>query len=435
MEAKSFVSCVAAITVALIITSIYYIYAKYKLSYWKRRGIKSPPSHIIFGNMRESILLKKTPGQVLRDIYYSVDADEPLVGCYLFHKPLLIVRSLSLIKQFMIKDFETFPNRGFGGKSEADPLGYVSLLGIRKPRWKYLRGKLTPCLTGQKLRNMLPLIIECCHKLVDHIETHEFAEEANSQYFELKSTAGKYCTDVFASTAFGVTTNSFDENENEFWQAGQRVLAGLKRGIILIIHFYLPELIPITSLVSKRPAQFFSHVFWDSYKTRERVGNKRGDLVDFLMELKNGVVEKNPHFVFDGDNLVAQAVSFYVAGFEATSTTIAFALYDLSKNPIYEAQAYEEVIRIAAHQEFTMEMLNDMTFLDKCINESLRLHPPLPMEDRISVRDYRKRARLFTLRLVARIRIRDFSKIRKFSIRQGQTRTILDFRRRICPSA
>lgn len=92
--------------------------------------------------------------------------------------------------------------------------------------------------------------------------------------------------------------------------------------------------------------------------------------------------------VFDGDNLTAQAVSFFVAGFEATSTTIAFALYDLSNNPIYEAQAYEEIIRIAGEKEFTMEMLNEMTFLEKCINESLRLNPPLPIADRVSVRDY-----------------------------------------------
>lgn len=76
--------------------------------------------------------------------------------------------------------------------------------------------------------------------------------------------------------------------------SGQRVLSGLKRGIILIIHFFLPELIPVTALVSKGPAKFFSDIFWDSYTTRERAGNKRGDLVDYLMSLKNG--KQNPNF-------------------------------------------------------------------------------------------------------------------------------------------
>lgn len=86
--------------------------------------------------MKDSILFNKTPGQVLRDIYYSVDKDEPYVRCYLFHKPLLILRSIDLVKQVMI---EVFPNRVFGGATEADTLGYVHLLGIRQPRWKYLR--------------------------------------------------------------------------------------------------------------------------------------------------------------------------------------------------------------------------------------------------------------------------------------------------------
>lgn len=217
MDGSSLVSYVA--TAIIITTSVFYLYAKWKLSYWKRKGVKSPPAHIFFGNMKDSILLSKTPGQVMRDIYNSVDAEEPFVGCYLFYKPLLILRSPDLIKQLMIKDFDIFPNRGFGGKSEADPLGYVSLLGIKHPHWKFLRTKLTPFLTGQKLRNMLPLIAECSQRLVDHIDASD-ASENSTKLFELKGTAGKYCADVFASTAFGVTTDSFDETNTEFWDAG-----------------------------------------------------------------------------------------------------------------------------------------------------------------------------------------------------------------------
>ena len=76
--------------------------------------------------------------------------------------------------------------------------------------------------------------------------------------------------------------------------SGQRVLAGMKRGIILMIHFFLPEMVRITSLVAYGPAKYFRTIFWDSYMTRERVGNKRGDLIDSLMDLKNG--EQNPDF-------------------------------------------------------------------------------------------------------------------------------------------
>ena len=93
--------------------------------------------------------------------------------------------------------------------------------------------------------------------------------------------------------------------------------------------------------------------------------------------------------MFDGDNLVAQAVSFFVAGFEATSTAIAFALFELSRNPEHEERVYEEVMRVVGTGELNLEMIKKMTFLDKCINESLRLHPPLPMADRIAIKDYK----------------------------------------------
>ena len=207
-------------TIVTIIFGLFYFYAKYKLSYWRRKGVKSPPAHIIFGNMKDSILFKKMPGQVLKDIYYSVDPNEPIVGCYIFHKPLLIIRDRDLIKQMMVKDFEVFPNRGFGGDGEADTLGYVNLLGLRKPKWKYVRTKLTPCLTGQKLRSMTPLIVECAKNLMKHIK-NEKTDAGGFKTFELKSTGGKYSTDVFASVAFGITTNSFDESNTQFWEAGK----------------------------------------------------------------------------------------------------------------------------------------------------------------------------------------------------------------------
>lgn len=95
--------------------------------------------------------------------------------------------------------------------------------------------------------------------------------------------------------------------------------------------------------------------------------------------------------VFDDDNLVAQAVLFYVAGFEATSTTVAFALYDLSRSPEHEENVYNEIMRFGQTDELNMDRLSKLTLLDECINESLRLHPPLPMSDRVCVRDYKVR--------------------------------------------
>lgn len=374
------------ILILILISIVIYFYLKYKLSYWSRRGVKSPPTHLFFGNFKDTITFKKPPGVLLQDIYDYADQNDKYIGFYILSKPALMLRDINLIKQIMVTDFYTFPDRMFGGKYEKDTVGLCNLLGINHPKWKYLRTKMTPSFTGGKIRNMVPLMLECCNSMLKFIDDKP-ANADGWKELELKSLSSRYSTDVISSVAFGINTNSFHENDVAFWEAGQKILSGTKRGIIVLIYFLLPEITPLIEPLAKRPAEFFRHVFWDSMNAREITGNKRGDLIDSLLALKNG--EQKPEFAFEGDNLLAQAVSFYVAGFEASSTAIAFVIYELALHPEYEKRLYDEIKDIADKGELTMDSINEMSFLDAILEESLRLYPPLPIVDRVAVNDYK----------------------------------------------
>lgn len=230
MIVETFNSAITVTSVFLLIIGGFYLYAKYKLSYWSKRGVKSLPTHIIFGNFKDTFTFKKSPGQVIQEIYEKVDPSEPYIGFYVFHQPKLLLCDLNLMKQLMVKDFDVFPNRCFGGETEKDTVGLVSLLGIHQPRWKYLRQKLTPSLTGLKLRGMIPLIKNCGLSMLEFIEKSK-SEQDGWKKLELKDFSSKYSTDVIASLAFGINTNSFNENGLDFWKAGGKILL---KGIIKI---------------------------------------------------------------------------------------------------------------------------------------------------------------------------------------------------------
>lgn len=210
--------CLIYCTTALIISlSFFYVYAKYRLSYWNRRGVKSPPTHLLFGNFKDCITLKKPPAEILREIYNSADPNDPYIGFYIFHKPILLLRDHDLIKQIMITDFDVFPNRRFGSSLEKDAVNLDSILSMKQPRWKYVRNKLSPILTGQKLKNMIPLMIECAKLMSDFIEKLPMDETVRN---EVKEITSRYSNDVLASLAFGISINSFDEKETAFWKHG-----------------------------------------------------------------------------------------------------------------------------------------------------------------------------------------------------------------------
>ena len=203
----------------LFFVTILYIYAKYRLSYWSRHGVRSFPTNLIFGNFKDTFTFQKSPGQVIQEIYEKANPNDLYVGFYIFHKPKLLLRDVNLMKQLLIKESETFPNRSFGGEQETDSVGLISLLSIRQPRWKYLRQKLTPSVTGLKLRGMVPLIKECGNPMLKFIENSK-SQSDGWKVFELKDLSSRYATDVIASLAFGITTNSFDEKNVAFWEAG-----------------------------------------------------------------------------------------------------------------------------------------------------------------------------------------------------------------------
>jgi cytochrome P450 family 6 len=191
------------------------MYAKRKLSYWEKRGVVSIPPHLFFGNFKDCILMKKTPADLLQDIYNKVDPDVPYVGLYIFHKPVLLLRDRTLIKQIMITDFETFPNRRFGSSNERDIIGLDSILSIRQPRWKYLRRKLTPIVTGQKLRNMMPLMLKSSQEMISFIENLSI-DKTGGKTYEVRDLSSRYTANLLASIMFGVDTNSFNKHEEGF---------------------------------------------------------------------------------------------------------------------------------------------------------------------------------------------------------------------------
>ncbi|XP_050465708.1 cytochrome P450 6k1-like isoform X3 [Cataglyphis hispanica] len=286
----------------------------------------------------------------------------------------------------MITDFEIFPNRRFGSKNQRDSIGLDSILSIKQPRWKYLRSKLSPFLTGQKLKNMLPLIEECNQHMLRFIENLSINKSSQNNC-EMKDFSSRYVSDVIASIAFGINTNSFDEKMNAFWKNGIKIFQGIKRTIMFIIIFFIPEWCPLIEPFIKEPVKYFREIFWDSMNIREKMGYKKGDLIDCMLMLKNE--KQNPSYRFEGDNLVAQLSSFYIAGFEAVSTAIAFTLYHLACHPEHQVTLYDEIQIHLSEKKLTVDLINKMSFLDCVIFESLRLHPPLPIVDRTAVRDYK----------------------------------------------
>lgn len=68
--------------------------------------------------------------------------------------------------------------------------------------------------------------------------------------------------------------------------------------------------------------------------------------------------------------MAAQAWVFYLAGFETSSSTISFCLYELAKNPKIQRKVQEEIDEINRKYKnvMTYESLAEMPYLECCID-------------------------------------------------------------------
>jgi len=86
--------------------------------------------------------------------------------------------------------------------------------------------------------------------------------------------------------------------------------------------------------------------------------------------------------------MIAQAMVFFLAGYETTATTLSWAAYELAINPSLHERLYEEIVTaVDTDGQIDYELLSRLPFLDSVIAETLRLHNPALRLMRLCVED------------------------------------------------
>jgi cytochrome P450 family 6 len=121
------------------------------------------------GSLKDCVLLKTTIGEELQRIY-NEQRDKPYVGIFSFDKPSLLIRDLELVKNILMKDFQTFMDRTFSFEDKIDPLFGKNLSVLKSQLWRHLRTNLTPAFTSRKMKMIFYLVDTSGKELVDCLE-------------------------------------------------------------------------------------------------------------------------------------------------------------------------------------------------------------------------------------------------------------------------
>lgn len=157
-----------------------------------------------------------------------------------------------------------------------------------------------------------------------------------------------------------------------------------------IIYIYIFPFSPFPQLriIPRDVSEFFVTAVKETMTEREKQNFARKDFMQLLIQLKNEGEE--PGLKMTVEKVAAQAFVFFLAGFETSSTTMSFALYELAKNPPMQRALRKEMDEaLEKFGGFTYEAMQEMKFLDRIVSETLRKYPPISCLNRECRKDYR----------------------------------------------
>lgn len=387
---------------------LWYQWRKKQLQVFRTLGIPGPEPNVFFGNFLE--FYRKGPIECQRQ---WIKKYGKVLGYYCGMQPVLLTTDTKLMKNIQIKDFHKFSDRPslFGQRVNFKDKRRVNLLSLKGSKWKEMRSIVTPSFTTSKMKLMSPIMNDAIDNLLENLN-----EKCQSgENFDIYTLYQRLTMDVIGRTAFGIQTN-VQKNPDD----------PLLRLAYILFHFPFPFISALimssfNSLVSLvRFVRNFGG-FWVNKGAnpieelferckaiintrRENPEQKRFDLLQHLIDAEikeNAKVDEESLVAGDletekilakkidadtgntsrhltTDELIGNAFLFLLAGYETTSTALAFCTMMLVNYPEVQENIRREVNELIEREgDLNYDSVQKLQYLDSVFNEILRLYPPI----------------------------------------------------------
>ncbi|KAL7918615.1 cytochrome P450 [Trichoderma austrokoningii] len=283
-------------------------------------------------------------------------------------KRVLITRDPEQIKAILATKFPEFGHGPVWHKLWHPFLG-DGIFGVDGQLWHDSRNMIRHMFSKDRLRN-LAIFDACTDKLVSKIPS-------SGATVDLKDLFYHWSLDTTTEFLLGENAGSLDLPDNEVFSAIHTVQR---------MQMYIFVLNPIAPLIPKdeyyrsikRIEQFIEPIIARTLAicpTRLQELSKSDLEFSFLHSI--AIYTRDPKLIRD------QIMSVLFAGRDTTAATLSWAMYELSNYPQMWAKLRKEVLhKLGPQSAPTYEILKDLTHLKNVLNETLRLHPAVPLNMR-----------------------------------------------------
>ena len=126
----------------------------------------------------------------------------------------------------------------------------------------------------------------------------------------------------------------------------------------------------------KAARAYVDELIYGLIEERRRSGARGEDLLCLLMRARYEDAPIAEESRMSDEQVRDEVVSLYIAGHDTTATTLAYALYLVSRHPEVEKRFHAELDDVLGDRDATLDDLPHLPLTDRIIRETLRLYPP-----------------------------------------------------------
>ena len=389
----------------ILLFVVWYKWRTNLMKTFDRYGIPGPKPHLIFGNFADY----KTKGYVKCHEEW-IKKFGPIVGYWLGGKPFVLIADTELLKQIQIKDFHLFATRSMLIQTGINPNPRLknSLIMCEENRWKQMRSTLTPTFSRSKLRQMTPIIESTIKKFIDRVEEHS----KKDQEFNIYELYQGLTMDTIAKAGFGFDTGSQDKTEDAVIDAARRSFETNMGQTLMFLWLVFPEFRFIINPIRRLVEVFRDYLGFSERgfllkvsdqlikQRRNESSNGRRDLLQLMVDSEGSEVLSSDKLSIStdmsedhidssklkvskkskmtDDEIAANTVLFFEAGYETTSTALAYITHVLINRQDIQDRVRQEVQQLLESEgKLDYNTVTNLRYLEAVTYETLRLYPPI----------------------------------------------------------
>ncbi|CAF1464672.1 unnamed protein product [Rotaria sordida] len=367
------------VVLTFVFVCLLVLYVKYKY-FTSHRSIPSLPGHFLFGNLLQTGLLY---GAALPQVYAS------------FKNKLGDIYELKLgfLHGIIVSDIDDVQHI-FSHRLIYDQSNWVaeifnvlvpeSLITLKGAKFKRHGSITMPLFRHGKIRSNFDLIINCTDELLNNWRS----SSSDHIHCDILQQCQNLLLEIFGFIGFDYDFDTLSgTNYNELAQALKTYVDTMGLGSYLpnfLFNAYLklsPKCRRARTTIKRHLYQMMEQELNETPESRAQ--RKKTSLIASLvasLQTDEQAEERKSEEERKGltrHEILGEMLLFLIAGFETTSTALAWTIHFLSKYSGVQQKIKAELMNENVHHDLTLDRFDSLIYLDCVIKEILRFSPPI----------------------------------------------------------